>query len=78
MPVLACIFHVQIAAGFKIAGVFILGLGICDRHRVACNDFFAKEKYILKSAHRLIIGFRDYIIARAKLKFGGIFLDSFG
>jgi hypothetical protein len=41
-------------------------------------EYFAKKKYILKSARRLVIGFRDNIIARAKLKFGGIFLASFG
>jgi hypothetical protein len=42
------------------------------------SEYFAKEKYILKSARRLIIGCRYYIIARAKLKFGGVFLASFG
>ena len=32
---------------------------------------------MLKSARRLIIGYRDNILARAKLKFGGVFLASF-
>ncbi|MDG2230122.1 MAG: hypothetical protein P8K82_00415 [Paracoccaceae bacterium] len=46
--------------------------------RCTLCEYFAKKKYILKSARRLVIGFRDNIIARAKLKFGGIFLASFG
>jgi hypothetical protein len=56
------------SAGFKVG----------DGMPLHVMRVFCKGKYILKSARRLVIGFRDNIIARAKLKFGGIFLASFG